>query len=826
LGRADELDRARRLLRRADVGLLTLTGAGGSGKTRLALEVAAGLREDFPDGVVFVPLAALTRDEQVLPAIAQALGVGDVPGQPVPEVLARVLQDRIVLLLLDNFEHLLDAAPDVAMLLLRCPRLKALVTSRTALHLSGEHELSVPPLAVPPPGLEVPGTATGASTLALDRVAAFPAVELFCQRAAAVSPAFVLDATTSPAVAEVCRRLDGLPLAIELAAARTKVFPPQALLERLERRLPVLVGGPRDAPARQQTLRDAIAWSHDLLTPAERALFRRLAVFQGGCTLEGASAVCDAAGDLGIDVVDGVSSLADKHLLSLAVGPEGESRITMLETIREFGLERLYASGEAVGVRREHAAFFVRLAEAAGPYLTSGGRGPWLRRLAAEQDNLRAALQWAVEHDEAQAGLRLVGAIWLWYWLSFREGRRWATALLALPSAAPSTAARAMALTTAATAAWGEGDSAAVHALSEEAVRLSRALGQPRILAHALLALGASTQHDAAKMHAIYREALSLARQVGDPWWVAFALLCHGIAAAQLGEATAARERSAEAVARFEVLGDPLMEAIARLQSGMALFQLGEYQPARAQLGACLPVLREVRDLKFTLVALTGLGLVARLDGDAAGAARSYAEALALCRDAGAAGDLPMCLEGLAAAALALGEGAQAARLLGAAQAAHEAGFAAMMPGFERAYRETVAATRRAIGEEAFAAAAAAGRTLSLAQALAAAQALLGPAARVEEEPSAAVAAPAGSGDTSGADRVHRPAGLSHREVEVLRLLAAGHSNREIAQHLVLSVRTVEKHVEHIYQKIGARGRADAATYAVRYGVLPAEGLP
>ena len=797
LGRERELARAEDRLRRADVGLLTLTGAGGSGKTRLALALAARQQGYFPDGVAWVPLAPLATPDQVMPAIGRALGVRDVPGEPLDETLARVLRDRVLLLVLDNFEHVLAAAPGVAELLLRCAGLKALVTSRAPLRVSGEQELPVLPLGLPPVG-------TGPTDVA--EIAQAPSVALWCQRVTAVDPSFELTADNAPLVAEICRRLDGLPLAIELAAARARVFPPRALLERLSHRLAVLTGGPRDLPERQQTLRGAIGWSYDLLRPAEQALFRRLAVFQGGCTLEAATAVAAATSDLGTDVDDGISTLVDYHLLVRREPIEGQPRLGMLETIREFGLEQLKASGEAELARRAHAEYFAHLAERAEPILHGPARGPWLRRLDADQANIRAALEWAVGHDAADVGFRLIGAVWLWCWLSFHESRQWVTALRSVPSASAASLPRAKALNAVAIVAWGDGDTAAAHTLADEAVALCRELDDRPTLAHALMTLGASTGKDRPTMEALYAEAISLVDQAGDPWWVAFGRLCHAIAAAQLGETLTARAEAAEAAARFERLEEPFFLGLAQLQVGFAELLLGHPAEARAQLEACLPVLRGIHDWKYTGVALIGLGTAARAIGDARGAASAYVEALALCRDAGAAGDLPLCLEGLAAAALGLGQADRAVRLLGAADTAHAAGFTPTIPGFEQAYQATARAVAAALGEATFAADSVAGRALPLAGALAEAHNLLAAASSAETRRPA-------TGATS--------AGLSDREVEVLRLLASGRSNAEIATELVLSVRTVEKHVANIYAKIGARGRAEAATYALREGLLP-----
>ncbi|MDP9368914.1 MAG: NB-ARC domain-containing protein, partial [Chloroflexota bacterium] len=382
VGREREVELVTALLCRGDVRLVTLTGPGGTGKTRLALRLGEDLAGYFGDGVVFVPLAAVTDPDLVLPTVAGVLGVRPAGDQPLTDLLAVTLQDRHLLLVLDNFEQVVEAAPLVTALLAACPRLTVLVTSRVRLQVSGEQAFPVPPFALPAPG---EGT--------VSCLEAVEAVRLFVARARAAKPDFALTEENGTIVAEVCRRLDGLPLAIELAAARIAHLPPAALLARLERRLPLLTGGARDLPARQRTIRNTIAWSHDLLVPEEQVLFRRLAVFVGGFTLAAAEAVASTSDDLGLDVFNGVCSLADKSLLREEDGPGGEPRYLMLETIREFELEQLAAAGEEAAIRDRHAAFFADLAAAIAPYL------PWradadaaVARLDADQDNLRAAL--------------------------------------------------------------------------------------------------------------------------------------------------------------------------------------------------------------------------------------------------------------------------------------------------------------------------------------------------------------------------------------------------------------------------------------------------
>jgi predicted ATPase/class 3 adenylate cyclase len=439
IGRQREIEAVRDLLSRHDVRLVTLTGPGGTGKTRLALQVTAELIDDFQDGVFFVELAPIGDPTLVVPTIAQSVGLQDVGGRPALDALIDYLSDKRLLLLLDNFEQILAAAPVVADLLGAAPGLKVLVTSRAVLHLRGEHEFPVPPLGLPEPGRR---------SLARE-LASYPAIALFSQRATAVRPGFALTDENALAVADICRRLDGLPLAIELAAARVKLLAPQAMLARLERRLPLLTGGARDLPERQRTLRGAIAWSYDLLDEPERRLFRRLAVFVGGCTVDAAEAIGAVDGEPGVDIFDGIASLVDKSLLRQHDGPDGEPRFAMLETIREFGLEQLAAADEEASVRHRHLDWFADFAERCQPGVF-GPEGPaWLDRMAAELDNLRAATGWSMTEPTsggARAGLRVAGALQqLWLWRdNLAEGQRWLEQTLAAdearsPSAGPET---------------------------------------------------------------------------------------------------------------------------------------------------------------------------------------------------------------------------------------------------------------------------------------------------------------------------------------------------------------------------------------------------
>jgi predicted ATPase/class 3 adenylate cyclase len=511
IGRAREVATARGLLQHPDTRMLTLTGPGGVGKTRLGLQIAADALREFPDGTFVVDLAAVISADVVIPSIAKTLRVQEAVDRPIPDSLKDYLHDRRLLLVLDNFEHVLAAAVQVADLLSACPRVKALVTSRAALHLRGERQFPVPPLALPDRSRREP----------LDQLMRYEAIQLFVQRAQAAKPEFAGSDQNAHAIAEICHRLDGLPLALELAAARVNVFPPDALLERLDRRLSVLTSGPRDLPARQQTLRHAIAWSYDLLSPDEQMLFRRLGVFAGGCTPTAAGAVVGGGEpDPALAVIDGIASLVDKSLLRQE-DRAGELCFRMLETIREYALECLSATGEAERLQQAHAAYYLAFAERAEPGLLGGWRqAEWLDRLTEDQDNLRAALAWFARHGPAEDGLRLAAALRR-FWRArgnLTEGREHMAALLALPAAEPRGRARAKALHAAGLFASGQGDYVEARRSLEESLDIYRRLGDAHGIGWALVALGILARYEGDHVAAKSRleESLALVTQVGD----------------------------------------------------------------------------------------------------------------------------------------------------------------------------------------------------------------------------------------------------------------------------------------------------------------------
>jgi len=768
------------------VQVLTLTGPGGSGKTRLSIEVAEQASHALGAPPVFVDLAPVTEPDRVPAVIARELGLpeGDAPLAQIK----RSFRDAKKLLILDNFEHLLSAATAVAELAHTCTSMKFLVTSRAPLRIRGEHELPVGPLALPS---ATPGD--GITPELFETIAASPAVQLFCQRAAAVDYTFALDETNAAAVARICQRLDGLPLAIELAATRVRVLSPQDLLERLSDRLSLLTSGPRDLPPRHQALASTIAWSYELLSPQEQALFRGMGVFAGAARIEGIAAVCCDDGVRDLDVIEMLAGLVEKNLIVRVPGHQG--RFSMLETMREFALAELRACGE-LELRRERLATYVAsLCNEASDHHMAGSRWSGLERLEEEYDNLRSALTWAIENDRADLAMAMTST-WVWYELHYNEGLSLTRSVLALPSAQEPSAARSRTLFSATCAAAAVGDLELVRQLSEENIALCRKLGDPELLAFALSLLGGSGDHSPEDLAEIYDEALALARQIGSDWLIAKLHMNQAMAALRMGDAQAAVEPASLAVREFEALDDAWMGAISSVHVGIALVQLGRHDEARPHLDRCALVFEAMRDAGFLIFALIGLGIVATEAGDVSAAARHFARAIRLCCDMGDLGRLPVVLDGIAVIAAAAGRHEAIEQLLADADYVRRSGKRPAAIWLARWAEESTRRLRARCNPGALPARP--DVTQMIYDAAVLADSLAGPAK------------PATS----------PVAGLSARESEVLRLLAEGRSNRGIAETLVLSVRTVEKHIANIYAKIGARGRVDAASFAVRNGLI------
>jgi predicted ATPase/DNA-binding CsgD family transcriptional regulator len=848
VGREQELAELQQLLGRAR--LVTLTGAGGVGKTRLALAVAEELGETFADGVIFVDLASVIHVEQVTPTIARALGIRDDGEAPIVERLANALRDRELLLILDNFEQVLPAAHDVLELLRDSPYVTALVTSRAALRIRGEREFPVAPLACPDSG----------GFHSLDSLLHYPALDLFVRCAQDVRPDFALAPANAVAVIEVCRRLDGLPLALELAAARVRVLSPQAMLDRLGQALALLTDGPRDLPARQQTLRATIAWSHELLSPAEQALFRRLAVFPGDFGLDAASAV-SASALVTVNEVDGidftsvalqlVTSLVEKNLLRREEGPESEPRFRMLETVREFALEQLKAFGEEDATRRAHAAFFVSFVEEAAPHLRRSERELWLRRVDVEMDNLRSVVAWSSSVDRGAALRRIVLGLSFLYWRirgHLHDGLRWAELALETVEEPASTERARLLWVAGALAGYMERFVPAREWL-EQCVNLARTSGDDGLLGDALIFLGWAECHlgeDAAAMHVA--QALAILREMGDLDDLLLAMNVAIVPFIILDDFTSAHATLDECLTLARELGDEW--AIAVALNNAAYLDLSErnWALARVHLEQSLAILNRFDDEGSIAIIYNNLAVAARQLGDDDRTVSLFEQSLDLQRRLGLnaattlynLGDLALRhdeilqaisyleealreslrggelraivagLVGLARLALAVSRPEIAARLLGGAAALRERAGTDFSEHFEHELERATDAARASLGEEAFRAALADGETTPLerltTEALEWVEAL--PAQTDRETPALRQAASSQTSDH-----------LSPREIEVLQLIASGKSNQEVAAALVISTNTVARHVSNIFDKTGAANRTEAAAYAYRHGI-------
>ena len=761
IGREKEVAAVTQLLRRPGVRLVTLTGTGGVGKTRLGLHVAAELCDDFTDGVFVIALAPMNDPTQVIPAIAQTLAISEASDRPLYTLLQAFLKEKQLLLLLDNFEQVGEAAVDLAELLTACPRLKILVTSRVRLHVRAEHEFTVPPLSVP----------TLKQLPDLKALSHYEAVALFIERAQASRPDFSVTNANAPAVAAICAHLDGLPLALELAAARVKHFSPQTLLSRLEQGLSVLTGGARDLPARQQTLRGAIAWSYDLLSPEEQKLFRHLAVFVDGWDLEAAEALCMARGKLAADMLEGLAELLDKSLLRQEEQAEGETRFWMLQTLREFGLEQLARCEELEATRQAHAEYYLHLAEEAQPSLQATEQRRWMARLEQEHENLRAALGWLLtqarggsEHSTQQAerALRLCSAL-LWFWSIrgyIREGQTFLEQALALGESMTASQ-RAKAFYTAANLAFHLDDAERTEQLGSESLHLFRELGEKVGMADALLLLGLSSwgkgKYPLARSQ--FEEAASIYQERGESWK-------HGRCLTQLaristvqGEYDEARGLLERSLLLYRALGDKerlgwvlYLQARLLFLSGHALAaasslteqslmlleeidnpwprayplvllgQINLQQDGQAQARDLFEESRssfkEVGDQGGMAEALIGLASIATRQGDLVAAVALCQECFKILQRIQYKEAIPPCLESLATVAAAQGELVWAAHLLGAAEALREALGTPLPPVYRLDYERVVAKARAQLGNKHFARAWAEGRAMTLEQAV------------------------------------------------------------------------------------------------------------
>jgi predicted ATPase/DNA-binding CsgD family transcriptional regulator len=757
IGRAAEAARIREHLMRTDVRLLTLCGVGGIGKTRLALEVARAVQSDFADGSRFVELAPFREPALVVSAIHASVDPEQPPGsREALDALKRCLQRRHLLLVLDNFEQVLDAAPVVAELLATCPELTVLATSRAPLRVSWEREFAVGPLEIPSTDLE----------LHPEALAACPSVALLIERMAGIGLAGGTTTNDLAALAAICRRLDGIPLAIELAAARAKVLSPQALLGRLERPLELLTGGPVDKPVRHQALRSTFEWSYQLLSAADQRLFRCLGVFVGGCSVESAARVAgvEPADDIGF--IDALGRLVDSGLVSrVDFSAAPEPRVKLLEPVREYALELLEAHGEYAAMQQRHVEAYLVLAELAQPEMQGHQQRLWQARLDRDHANALQALRWCVDHGEAELGQRLTAALGMYWWIRgfVREGLERMQSVLAL-SQSESTP----------------------HALSARA----------RATAYA----GALQfwHGQIADAEASLNAALDLYATLDEPSKRAFALVSLANCALSRGNFERAALLYSESHAQYRLGGDPGGMARTTMNLGLASVYLRHYERALGYLEEGITQLKAVGDISAAAFGMRYLAMTHCHRGDFEAAQASVREGLQLWREAGSRVLLPFLLEAAVMVAAGKHQAARAITLAAAADAIRDELEARAPASWTTELDRWLAPVLAALGADGAARARQTGRALGTEGAV-----------RFAMSDDVQAAAAPGSAANS----------LTPRETEVLRLLAMGNMNKEIASQLLLSVATVERHVANVYAKIGARGRADATAYAITRGL-------
>jgi predicted ATPase/DNA-binding CsgD family transcriptional regulator len=798
IGREAALAEILSRLGQTQVRLISLTGPPGVGKTRLGLQAAHEVQLDFTDGVYFVALASIQDPDLVVPTIAQTLGLPQEGERQPLDRLRAFLPDKQLLLVLDNFEQVVAAAPALVDLLALGPGLKMLVTSRAALRLRGEYEIAVSPLAVP--DLERLSGVTG--------LAEYAAVSLFVERAQSIKPDFQLTTANAPHVAEICARLDGLPLALELAAARIKLLSPQTILARLERRMELLAGGPVDLPARQQTLRQTLDWSYNLLTPDEQRLFRRLAVFVGGCTLAGAEAVAHAAGEPALEVINTAALLIDKSLIRQIEPAGNEPRLVMLESIHDYALDQLAANQEETAVRRSHLSYYVDLAETAEAGLNGPAQPYWLNRLEVEHGNLRAALRQALAQDELGQFLRLAGAVWQFWFLRgyMSEGQRWLEAGLAKAQAVTA-AVRAKAYGGAGVLAAYLGNYRQAKFFSEQSLTASQALDFKPGIAGALntLAFIAGMQGDHANARAFGQESVAICRALDNRPELARALNFAAIAAWLRGDYPAAQALVEEGLTLARLLDDQQRVASFLYGLGLVTVAQGRFISARPYFAEALATLRALGDKRSITMCLAGLADIALSQNDTTTACTLAQEALLILNEVGDRWFAAYSLDGLAVALTVEGDMDRAARFFGAATGLRQALGAALPVPRQPAYDRYLPIVQARLDQPSFNAAWAEGQAMTLEQLV---------AAGIGRPP--AVAPPA---DPPLSPRLLLD-DLTSREIEILRLVAQGLTNVQVADKLVISRHTVHTHLSSIYGKLGVTSRMAAVRYAADHHLI------